>query len=195
MRALCRDVLAACGAATILLFAGDTRGPAPADAAPRARQASRGGVAIVARDVRLGIAVTVPLGLQQDTYGVPLGVLNLVDPRVSVYNEFTRLRLSISSLGTTRNKDEARAAAAAMRALLRGIRVPVMLVPVRYGGAPGLLTHMAASPRPVTTIVFAHAGAIYKILAPGRSLAPDQSQALTSLRFIVRIGPFPPSTL
>jgi hypothetical protein len=65
-----------------------------------------------------------------------------------------------------------------MSRLLKGMKVPVTRVPVRYGGSPGVL---------------AHAGAVYKILAPGKNLAPDQRKALGSLRFIPRVGPFPPA--
>jgi len=43
----------------------------------------------------------------------------------------------------------------------------------------------------VTAIILARAGVAYKILAPGTTLAPDQRQALDSLRFIPRVGPFP----
>lgn len=44
----------------------------------------------------------------------------------------------------------------------------------------------------MTAIVLAHAGAVYKIIAPGAALAPDQRRMLASLRFIPRVGPFPP---
>ncbi len=101
-------------------------------------------------------------------------------------------RLIIRPWGTTGGADDRRAAAAGMNRLAAGFRMHVALQPVEYDGAPGFLTQsLPPTPGPATDIVLAHAGAVYLIIAPGRRLAPDQRQALASLRFIHRVGPFP----
>jgi hypothetical protein len=43
----------------------------------------------------------------------------------------------------------------------------------------------------VTAIILAHDGALYKIIAPGSRLAPDQQQMLKSIHFYPRRGAFP----
>jgi hypothetical protein len=104
------------------------------------------------------------------------------------------LRLQISPCGTTTDTDEAQAASAGMDRLLQGVNPPPTRTAVRYGGATGLLVHEPQTPpNGVTAIVLAHAGTVLKILALGKDLAADQRQALESLRFVPRAGPFPPS--
>ncbi|MGI8915051.1 MAG: hypothetical protein ACR2JY_14915 [Chloroflexota bacterium] len=102
-------------------------------------------------------------------------------------------RLSISSWGTTADTNEARAAAACMDQLLQGdTQAGAPRIKVNYGGKPGVMVRdLASGPGPVTVIMLVRSGAAYKALAPGSVLAPDQQQALASLRFIPRVGPFP----
>jgi len=106
------------------------------------------------------------------------------------------VRLSIASWGTTSDRDDARVAAAGMDALIGSTNSAPSFtrVPVHFLGAAGVLVSgLPSSPGPVTAIILARAGVAYKILAPGATLAPDQRQALDSLRFIPRVGPFPPA--
>ena len=190
-RALISTVLAA----TVLATAGGSV----------ARPARAGGVAQrmdapatcppdVARNSALGVALTLPPGWQEAAPGkFPPGELGLQIP-ASPGRPDNDGRLAIASWGTTTDRDDARAAAAGMNRLLKGMKAPVTRVPVRYGGAPGVLVRgLPIPPAGVTAIVLAHAGAVYKILAPGKNLAPDRRQALASLRFIPRVGPFPPA--
>jgi hypothetical protein len=148
----------------------------------------------VARNSALGVALTLPPRWQEAAPGkFPPGELGLQIPAPPGRPDNDG-RLDIASWGTTTDRDDARAAAAGMNRLLKGMKAPVTRVPVRYGGAPGVLVRgLPIPPAGVTAIVLAHAGAVYKILAPGKNLAPDQRQALASLRFIPRVGPFPPA--
>lgn len=103
-------------------------------------------------------------------------------------------RLDITSWGTWRKKRAAVAASAGMDRLLRGLRPHSVPRKVRYGGDPGVLVRiLATGPGPETAIILAHDGSLYKILAPGAHRARDQRQMLATLRFITRVGPFPPS--
>ena len=148
----------------------------------------------VARNSALGVALTLPPRWQEAAPGTfPPGELGLQIP-VPPGRPDNDERLNIASWGTTTDRDDARAAAAGMNRLLKGMNARVTRVPVRYGGAPGVQVRgLPIPPAGVTAIVLAHAGAVYKILAPGKNLAPDQRQALASLRFIPRVGPFPPT--
>jgi len=105
------------------------------------------------------------------------------------------VRLNIASWGTTSDRDDARVAAAGMDALIRSTNSARSFtrVPVHFLGASGtLVSGLPSSLSPVTAIILAHVGVAYKILAPGVTLAPDQRHALDSVRFIPRVGPFPP---
>lgn len=132
---------------------------------------------------------------------LPPHAIGLVAPPGLSYN----VRLVIASDGTTRERNDARAAVRAANVLTRGyshlrMRPPLVRVPVRYGGAPGvLIRNLPGQPTLVIVVVLAHHGVLYRIdapgiVAPGAALALDQRRALNSLRFIRRVGPFPSPT-
>jgi hypothetical protein len=103
------------------------------------------------------------------------------------------LRLVIRSLGITAVRNDRHAASTAATALIRGERATrVTRTWVRYGGAAGvLLRGMAAALSLAIDIVPAHAGALYLVIAPGATLAPDQRYTLAGLRMVPRTGAFP----
>lgn len=109
------------------------------------------------------------------------------------------VRLIIASDGTTKVRNDARAAVRAANAFTRGyrrlrMRPPLIRIRVRYGGAPGvLIRNLPGQPTLVVVIILAHHGALYRILATGSTLARDQRRILSSLRFIRRVGRFPPA--
>jgi hypothetical protein len=142
----------------------------------------------------LGVALIPPSSWQTLPPGSfpPPALAFFVGPPRGAVNH---IRLVIRSDGTTRERNDVRAAVAAANALTRGysrfaMRPPLVRVPVQYGGAPGMMIRNLHSTM-VLEIVLAHRGALYYILAPGSQLAGDQRQALASLRFIARVGPFP----
>jgi hypothetical protein len=144
-------------------------------------------------DRALGVALTPPSGW----HGVPPGHFSphilawFKEPSLGLdYN----IRLLIGPDGTTIDNNDARAAVTAADELIAGYlgHVHPTRYPVRYGSAPGVLIRgLPGSPGPDAIIILAHEGALYSIIAPGPTLAPDQHQALASLRFIARIGSFP----
>jgi len=140
-------------------------------------------------DTALGIAFARPASWVQDQ--TPGGVLEF-SARPTASATYNVVRLSIASWGTTSDPDEARVAAAGMDSLLGGVR-PTSRINVTYAGVPGVQATGVPGNGPVIAIILAHAGVAYKILAPGVALAPDQRQALDTLRFIPRVGPFPPA--
>jgi hypothetical protein len=105
------------------------------------------------------------------------------------------VRLLLGPDGTTRDRNDAHAARAAANRLVNGYRsIHPTQYPVRYGGAPGILIRgLPGGPGPDAFITLVHHGALYSIVAAGATLAPDQRKALASLRFIPRVGPFPPA--
>lgn len=162
-------------------------GPAPADA--------NGCPPGTVCDHALGVALTPPSGWQRVPPGhfPPHALAWFAQPPLGLdYN----VRLLIGPDGTTRDRNDARAAATAANKLIAGYRGhvhPTRYV-IRYGGAPGVLIRgLPGGPGPEAFIILAHRGALYSIIAPGAVLAPDQQQALTSLQFIPRVGPFPPA--
>jgi len=148
-------------------------------------------------DSALGIAVAPAPGVREAAPGkFSSHEIALIRPEKGKVT--SDLRLDIASWGTTKDRNDTRAAAAGMNRLVHGLvrkaRAAVIGRAVRYGGAPGMLAlGLPGGLGPVTAIVLAHAGAVYKILAPGRSLATDQLRMLSSLRFIPRVGAFPPA--
>ncbi|MGI8915055.1 MAG: hypothetical protein ACR2JY_14935 [Chloroflexota bacterium] len=150
-------------------------------------------------DTALGIALALPSGWQQSAPGKsPPHELGLIIPPANSAVTDSIIRLVIGSWGTTTDPDETRAAAAGMDRLLAGLGAlprPITRLAVSYAGAPGVLVHglPGGLSGATTAIILAHDGAAYKILAPGNALAPDQQQALDSLRFIPRVGHFPPA--
>ena len=97
-------------------------------------------------------------------------------------------------VGADGRPNKARAASHGMQRLLKS--EPAVKAKTRrvvYGGAPGVLATGLRGPGPVTAVILAHQGALYKILAPGSHLAADQQRMLASLHFIPQQGKFPPS--
>lgn len=145
-------------------------------------------------DAALGIAITPTPGVRQAAPGkYPLHHLVLQIPAKPGQPDST-VRLDIASWGTIHILNGKRAATAGMARLLRGVRVTQRERTVHYGAGIGVqVNRVPSSPAYVTAIVIAHQGFLYKILAPGSRLAADQKRMLSSIRFIARKGPFPPS--
>ncbi len=159
-------------------------GPAPSDATG----CPSGAVC----DSSLGVALVPPAGWQLIPSGhyPPHVLVWFAEPPLGLdYN----VRLLIGPDGTTSDRDDTRAAATDATRLVSGYRsIHPTRYPVHYGGAPGVLVRgLPGGPGPDAFIILAHHGALYSIVAPGATLAPDQRQALASLRFIPSIGPFP----
>jgi hypothetical protein len=66
--------------------------------------------------------------------------------------------------------------------------------PITIAGAPGVLLRGLPAQTANVQVVLAHAGALYHFIAFGRDegLQADHRAALASLRFIPRLGAFPP---
>jgi hypothetical protein len=144
-------------------------------------------------DHALGVALIPPHGWQRLPAGSfpPPALAWFVGPPQGAVNH---IRLIIRSGGRTSDRVDAHAATNAAIRLIAGYvtRVSVTRVPVEYGSAQGVLIRgLPGSPGPYAFILLAHLGALYSIIAPGSHLASDQRQALASLRFIARVGPFP----
>ena len=143
-------------------------------------------------DHSLGVALSPPFSWHSVPPGhfAPHVLTWFVNPPLGLdYN----IRLIVGPDGATRDRNDAHAATAAAGRLVaeyRSIHATQYLVV--YGGAPGVLIRgLPGSPGPDAFIILAHGGALYSIIAPGAVLAVDQRQALASLRFIRRVGPFP----
>jgi hypothetical protein len=149
-------------------------------------------------DHALGVAVTPPTNWRVLPAGkLPPHTIGLYAPTRHRTGLSYNPRLVIASDGTTRDSNDLRAASLAARAFTRGythMRPPLVWVPVRYGGAPGIMIrNLPGQPTLVTITILAHHGALYRILATGATLGTDQVRTLRSLRFIPRVGPFPPA--
>jgi len=143
-------------------------------------------------DHSLGVALAPPSGWHSVPPGhfAPHVLTWFVNPPLGLdYN----IRLLIGPDGTTNDRNDARAASAAAERLVSGYRgIHPTQYSVRYGGTPGVLIRgLPGSPGPDAFIILAHGGALYSVILPGAVLAADQRQALASLRFIRRVGPFP----
>ncbi len=153
----------------------------------------------IVRNSALGIALTLPTGWQD--YGYTLfapGGLFVANPAVQNGKGYP-LGLGMIPAGTTAEHNDARAVAAAVQRSLRGIPFTVTRAPLTIGGAPAVLLAPMPGAGPTVEIVLAHQSALYTILAfknrDSDPLRPDQLQALASLRFIPRVGPFPRATV
>ncbi len=142
----------------------------------------------------LGIAVTIPVGWEQaPASNYPPGELVLWRlPAAGQVNADERL--IVRSLGTTSETNDAQAVAAVADQEVQTSANPAAVTrrAVSYGGEQGVLLHGLPSIGPVAEIILVHQGVVYRILAPGNMLTVNQQKALESLRFISRIGPFPP---
>jgi len=147
-------------------------------------------------DTALGIALTPPSSWRLLPAGkLPPHTLGLYKPPARIRRY--ALRLTIASGGVTHERDDALAADRAARVLTHGythVRPPLVRIPVRYGGAPGvMILNLPGQPLALVQIILAHAGVLYQISASGTStLTLDQRRTLASLRFIPRVGRFPP---
>jgi hypothetical protein len=186
--------------------------PSAGTTATAARAALRGRLPVapitcpadVARNGILGVALTLPAGWQETSPAIDPRLLSpptlfFVVPIHGAGNP----RLLITGLGTTTDPNEARAANAAADRLVRGSgqrgapRPLVTRRPITIAGAPGVLLRGLPGQTPNVQIVLAHAGALYNFIAfiafgQAERLQADQRAALSSLRFIPRLGPFPP---
>jgi hypothetical protein len=184
----------------VLLVVATVLGSAPptAGGSAAAEAAPTGCPAGTVCDHALGVALVLPSQWRQLPAGkLPAHTIGLfaLPVRAPSYN----IRLIIASDGTTRERNDVRAATLAAGVFIRGysrlrMRPPLVRIPVRYGGAPGvMIRNLPGQPTLVTVIILAHRGALYRIVAPGATLDRDQRQALGSVRFITRVGPFPPA--
>ncbi|MGH2443546.1 MAG: hypothetical protein ACRDFX_10340 [Chloroflexota bacterium] len=146
-------------------------------------------------DHALGIALVPSPGWQLVPPGhFPPHVLSwFVQPPLGLdYN----IRLLIGPDGITTDHNDGRAANAAAAKLISGYRgVHIDMHRVHYAGTSGVLMRglPGGSGTSAAFIILAHRGALYSIIAPGSTLGFDQDEALASLRFIPRSGPFPAS--
>lgn len=157
------------------------------------------------RDAALGVALAVPSGWQLLPPGRYLPNTLVFGTRSTSKSTY-RLRLVIEpfALGSGANSGRAAAWMATKIIGAEGVRGATRFA-VSYAGTRAVLVRgLSGGLRPSVTIVLARQGdaanpgnayreeGIYRIIAPGRSLAPDQRQALASLRFIHRTGYFLP---
>lgn len=149
-------------------------------------------LAETARNSTLGLTLTLPPGWQEVS---PTLFPSTFTPNalfLVVPTGEGNPRLLITGLGTTTDTNESRAAILAADRLLHGITLPVTRQPITVAGAPDVLLRGLPAQTPSIQLVIAHAGALYRIIAfGGERLHADQQQALSSLRFIPRVGPFP----
>ena len=169
---------------------GSTASPARAGAPSRAA-----GVPVPAVcDHTLGLALTIPAGWSVVPRAkLPPGVLafwTLLPGR----QEPPQL-LVIEAVGLATSCSDAQAATAVAEALAKTTHTSFPTPPrLRYvAGAPAVFLSGVPSPQPSVQVVVAHHGAVYQLIFPGaaHNLKTDQRQALASLRFIPRSGPFP----
>lgn len=104
------------------------------------------------------------------------------------------VRLVVEPFAVTSIQNDRRAARWVAHKLIQAERVPSSTErSITIGGTDGVLIQgLPGSPGPAVDILLARHGNVYLIIAPGRSLAPDQRRALARLRFIPRVGHFLP---
>jgi hypothetical protein len=145
-------------------------------------------------DRALGVSLVPAAGVHQALPGKYPPHELVLQKRLTPVND--AVRLALMSSGTTRDANGSRAAENGMERLLRGTgrKGTFHCVEVHYGGASGCLVYnVPSSPSAIVAVVLCSHQFLYKILAPGSRLSPDQSQMLRSLRFIPRAGHFPPA--
>lgn len=103
------------------------------------------------------------------------------------------LRLDIGPWGKVgRHQSAERAAYWGMRRLLAHERVKRSLRHVTFNRAVGYLAlHVPSPAGSSTSLVLAYQGRVYKVVAPGKRLAPDQLAMLRSIKFLPLPGAFP----
>lgn len=109
------------------------------------------------------------------------------------------LHLVIDSIGSTQACGDAQATATAARVISRAapyFHGPIMRRRLTVGGAPAIaIIGLPGSATYGLTIVITHHGLLYRMDTFGsKALTVSQQQALSSMRFIPRNGPFPRPT-
>lgn len=177
-----------------LTFAGILIGlpSAPALAGSSAQAPGAGCPSGTICDSTLGLALTVPPGWIQLPRGKFLPHTLAFGTRPTGLNY--HLRLVIAPFAITSSGNDTYAARLIAGKLIQANRVPTAKqTVVTYAGSRGVLVRgLPGGPGPSADIFLARNGHVYQIIAPGASLAPDQRQALASLRFIPRSGNFLP---
>lgn len=178
------------------ILAAAVRLPASAAAGGPAPSGTNGCPSRAVCDHALGVALTSPPGWRRVPPGhfPPHTLVWYVEPPLGLdYN----VRLLLGPDGTTRDRNDVHAAAMAADKLIAGYHghVHATQYAVRFGSAPGVLIRgLPGCCGPEAITILAHHGALYSIIAPGKTLGPDQRAALASLRFIPRQGAFPSSS-
>ena len=145
-------------------------------------------------DRSLGVALTVPTGWSVTPPGhVPPGALAFWT--VVPGRQNATLHLIVEPVGLARNCGDAQAATAVADALVAGANnsQPILRDQNTVAGAPAVFLTGLPGAGPSIQVIATHNGAVYHLIFPGSALQPDQRLALTSLRFVPRIGPFPGS--
>ncbi|HEX6508371.1 MAG TPA: hypothetical protein VF221_12125 [Chloroflexota bacterium] len=138
----------------------------------------------------LGIALTLPAGWKRlPPSKVAPHEIDLVRPGSGVtYN----LRLVIRPFSVTSLSNSLASARLAANKFIAAERATgVTQRSARYAGSPAIVLRGLPGPGPAADILLAHGRYVYLIIVPGRTVGADQQAALSSLRFIPRIGPFP----
>ncbi len=151
--------------------------------------------ALATCDTALGVSVVPPAGWSAAPAGqYTPGALTFVRAMTSSLGG--KLRLSVQPLGTITTSNAVTAAMAAADALVARSNgsLPVTRTMVTVGGVPAVALQGLPGQQPTLQTVVAYGGATYDIVTfGGATLQPDQRAALATLRFIPRVGPFPPA--
>ncbi len=146
-------------------------------------------------DTALGVSVVPPAGWSVAPAGqYTPGALTFV--RTMTTSLGGDPRMSIQPLGTITTSNTVAAATAAAAALVAqgNGSLPVTRTMVMVAGVPAIALQGLPGQQPTLQTVVAHGGALYDIVTFGSAtLQPDQRAALAALRFIPRVGPFPPA--
>lgn len=175
-------------------------GPTAALTAHAASPAPMPGVgacpALATCDTALGVSVMPPAGWSVAPAGqYTPGSLTFV--KAVTISTGSDPRMSIQPLGTittTSNTVAATTSAADALVARSDGSLPVTRTMVTIAGVPAIALQGLPGQQPTLQTVVAHGGALYDIVTfGGNTLQPDQQAALAALRFIPRVGPFPPA--